>query len=146
MRLYANKDNSEFVATQADAKKKFGMVDPWDIPTDKAGLMEFLNDFQIQPTLQEAVEVVQSNAKPETVEEAIIRVRADKFDREHNTPTVSKGIKTKRVKRVVCYLEYDAAADEVVKVQMVSQMQLAKDDYPSWDKLDQQLSKDPDDT
>lgn len=141
MRLYANKDNSEFVATQADAKKKFGIVDPWDIPTDKAGLMEFLNDFQIQPTLQEAVEVVQSNAKPETVEEAIIRVRADKFDRE-NTPTVSKGI----TKRVVCYLEYDAAADEVTNVQMVSQMQLAQDDYPSWDKLDQQLSKDQNDT
>jgi len=142
MRLYANKDNSEFVATQADAKKKFGMVDPWDIPTDKAGLMEFLNDFQIQPTLQEAVEVVQSNAKPESVEDTIIKIREAKFDRE-NTPTVSKGIRTKRV---VCYLEYDTAADEVVKVQMVSQMQLAKDDYPSWDKLDQQLSKDPDDT
>jgi len=137
MRLYANKDNSEFVATQADAKKKFGMVDPWDIPTDKAGLMEFLNDFQIQPTLQEAVEVVQSNAKPESVEDTIIKIREAKFDRE-NTPTVSKGIRTKRV---VCYLEYDTAADEVVKVQMVSQMQLAKDDYPSWDKLDQQLSE-----
>ena len=135
MRLYANKDNSEFVATQAEAKKQFGMVDPWDIPTDKAGLMEFLNDFQIQPTLTEAVEVVQSNAKPESVEDAIIRVRADKFDRE-NTPTVSKGIK---IKRVVCYLEYDAAADEVTNVQMVSQMQLAQDDFPSWDKLDQQL-------
>ena len=142
MRLYANKDNSEFVATQADAKKKFGMVDPWDIPTDKAGLMEFLNDFQIQPTLQEAVEVVQSNAKPESVEDTIIKIREAKFDRE-NTPIVSKGIRTKRV---VCYLEYDAAADEVTNVHMVSQMQLAKDDYPSWDKLDQQLSKDPDDT
>jgi len=142
MRLYANKDNSEFVATQADAKKKFGMVDPWDIPTDKAGLMEFLNDFQIQPTLQEAVEVVQSNAKPESVEDTIIKIREAKFDRE-NTPTVSKGIRTKRV---VCYLEYDAAADEVTNVQMVSQMQLAKDDYPSWDKLDKQLSKDQNDT
>ena len=142
MRLYANKDNSEFVATQADAKKKFGMVDPWDIPTDKAGLMEFLNDFQIQPTLQEAVEVVQSNAKPESVEDTIIKIREAKFDRE-NTPTVSKGIRTKRV---VCYLEYDAAADQVINVQMVSQMQLAQDDYPSWEKLDKQLSKDPDDT
>lgn len=142
MRLYANKDNSEFVATQADAKKKFGMVDPWDIPTDKAGLMEFLNDFQIQPTLQEAVEVVQSNAKPESVEDTIIKIREAKFDRE-NTPTVSKGIRTKRV---VCYLEYDAAADEVTKVQMVSQMQLAQEDYPSWEKLDQQLSKDQNDT
>jgi len=142
MRLYANKDNSEFVATQADAKKKFGMVDPWDIPTDKAGLMEFLNDFQIQPTLQEAVEVVQSNAKPESVEDTIIKIREAKFDRE-NTPTVSKGIRTKRV---VCYLEYDAAADQVINVQMVSQMQLAQDDYPSWEKLDQQLSKDQNDT
>ena len=142
MRLYANKDNSEFVATQADAKKKFGMVDPWDIPTDKAGLMEFLNDFQIQPTLQEAVEVVQSNAKPESVEDTIIKIREAKFDRE-NTPTVSKGIRTKRV---VCYLEYDTAADQVTNVQMVSQMQLAQEDYPSWDKLDKQLSKDPDDT
>ena len=64
-------------------------------------------------------------------------MRADKFDRE-NTPTVSKVIRTKRV---VCYLEYDAAADEVTNVQMVSQMQLAQDDFPSWDKLDQQLSK-----
>ena len=70
------------------------------------------------------------------------QIREAKFDRE-NTPTVSKGIRTKRV---VCYLEYDAAADEVTNVQMVSQMQLAQDDFPSWDKLDQQLSKDHDDT
>ena len=54
----------------------------------------------------------------------------------------NKGIRTKRV---VCYLEYDAAADEVTNVQMVSQMQLAQDDYSSWDKLDQQLSENHDD-
>jgi hypothetical protein len=30
--------------------------------------------------------------------------------------------------------------DEVINVQMVSSMQLAQDDFSSWDKLDQQLS------
>lgn len=132
MRLYANGSMVQWRGTQADAKAAFGTVNQVDVPTDKLGLLEFLNNHS---TGIEAVGVVQSNAKPESVEDAIIRVRAAKFDRE-NTPTVSKGIRTKRV---VCYLEYDTEADEVTNVQMVSQMQLAQDDFPSWDKLDQQL-------
>ena len=139
MRLYTNGSMVQWRGTQADAKAAFGTVNQVDVPTDKLGLLEFLNNHSTGP---EAVEVVQSNTKPESVEDAIIKIREAKFDRE-NTPTVSKGIK---IKRVVCYLEYDAAADEVTNVQMVSQMQLAQDDYPSWDKLDQQLSKDHDDT
>jgi hypothetical protein len=133
MRLYANGSMVQWRGTQAEAKAAFATVNRVDVPTDKLGLLEFLNNHSTGP---EAAEVVQSK-KPESVEDAIIRVRADKFDRE-NTPTVNKGIRTKRV---VCYLEYDAAADEVTNVQMVSQMQLAQDDFPSWDKLDQQLSK-----
>lgn len=134
MRLYVNQNRTQWAGTQADAKKELGKFDMWEVPTDKTGLLAFLNKeakFNIEPAM--------TQAKPETVEEA---VRADKFDRE-NTPTVSKGIRTKRV---VCYLEYDAAADQVTNVQMVSQMQLAQDDYPSWDKLDQQLTKDQNDT
>lgn len=136
MRLYVNQNRTQWAGTQADAKKELGQFDMWEVPTDKTGLLAFLNKeagFNIEPAM--------TQAKPETVEEAIIRVRADKFDRE-NTPTVSKGI----TKRVVCYLEYDTAADQITNVQMVSQMQLAKDDYPSWDKLDKQLSKDQNDT
>jgi len=136
MRLYVNQNRTQWAGTQADAKKELGQFDMWEVPTDKTGLLAFLNKeagFNIEPAM--------TQAKPETVEEAIIRVRADKFDRE-NTPTVSKGI----TKRVVCYLEYDTAADEVTNVHLVSQMQLAQDDYPSWEKLDKQLSKDPDDT
>ena len=138
MRLYVNQNRTQWAGTQADAKKELGQFDMWEVPTDKTGLLAFLNKeagFNIEPAI--------TQAKPESVEDTIIKIREAKFDREHKTPTVSKGIRTKRV---VCYLEYDTAADEVVKVQMVSQMQLAKDDYPSWDKLDQQLSKDPDDT
>lgn len=136
MRLYVNQNRTQWAGTQADAKKELGQFDMWEVPTDKTGLLAFLNKeagFNIEPAM--------TQAKPESVEEAIIRVRADKFDRE-NTPTVSKGI----TKRVVCYLEYDTVADQITNVQMVSQMQLAKDDYPSWDKLDKQLSKDQNDT
>ena len=136
MRLYANGSMVQWRGTQADAKAAFGTVNQVDVPTDKLGLLEFLNNHSTGP------EAVQSNAKPESVEDTIIKIREAKFDRE-NTPTVSKGIRTKRV---VCYLEYDTAADEVTNVHLVSQMQLAQEDYPSWDKLDKQLSKDPDDT
>jgi len=137
MRLYVNQNRTQWAGTQADAKKELGQFDMWEVPTDKTGLLAFLNKeakFNIEPAM--------TQAKPESVEDTIIKIREAKFDRE-NTPTVSKGIRTKRV---VCYLEYDTAADQVTNVQMVSQMQLAQEDYPSWDKLDKQLSKDPDDT
>ena len=144
MRLYANQRPQRIrQATQADAKResRYSSIHVGQSPLTKQDSWRSLTLPKPSRT-SEAVEAVPSrNAKPESVENAIIRVRADNFDRE-NTPTVNKGIRTKRV---VCYLEYDAAADEVTNVQMVSQMQLAQDDYSSWDKLDQQLSENHDD-
>ena len=131
MRLYVNQNRTQWAGTQADAKRDLGQFDMWEVPTDKPGLLAFLNKeagFNIEPAI--------TQAKPESVEDAIIRRPANYAERE-NTPTVTKGIRTKRV---VCYLEYDTAADEVTNVQMVSSMQLAQDDFSSWDKLDQQLS------
>ena len=131
MRLYVNQNRTQWAGTQADAKRDLGQFDMYEVPTDKPGLLAFLNKepgFNIEPA--------PTQPKPESVEDAIIKIREAKFDRE-NTPTPVKGIRTKRV---VCYLEYDTAADEVTNVQMVSSMQLAQDDFSSWDKLDQQLS------
>ncbi len=135
MRLYVNQNRTQWAGTQADAKRDLGQFDMWEVPTDKPGLLAFLNKeagFNIEPAI--------TQAKPESVEDTVIRRPANYAERE-NTPTVTKGIRTKRV---VCYLEYDTAADEVTNVQMVSQMQLAQDDYSSWDKLDQQLSENHD--
>jgi hypothetical protein len=38
-------------------------------------------------------------------------------------------------------LEYNPAIDEVVDVRMVSNEQFAADNYPAWDKLDQELTE-----
>ena len=131
MRLYVNQNRTQWAGTQADAKRDLGQFDMYEVPTDKPGLLAFLNKepgFNIEPALTQPA--------PKCVEDAIIRRPANYAERQ-NTPTPVKGIRTKRV---VCYLEYDTAADEVTNVQMVSSMQLAQDDFSSWDKLDQQLS------
>jgi hypothetical protein len=132
MRLYVNQNRTQWAGTQADAKKDLGQFDMWEVPTDKPGLLAFLNKeagFNIEPAI--------TQAKPESVEDAIIRVRADKFDRE-NTPTFSKGI---HHKKVICYLEYNPSNDEVTNVRMVSSEQLATDNFPAWDRLDRDLTR-----
>ena len=43
MKLYVNKDKTKWAGTQADAKKEFGMIESYEVPTDKTGLMTFLN-------------------------------------------------------------------------------------------------------
>ena len=49
MRLYTNKDRTQWAGTQADAKKAFGNYDMCDVPTDKSGLLEFLNSYAPAP-------------------------------------------------------------------------------------------------
>jgi hypothetical protein len=140
MRLYVNQNRTQWAGTQADAKRDLGQFDMYEVPTDKPGLLAFLNK---EPGFHhgQVIEPALTQPTPKCVEDTVIRRPANYAERE-NTPTVTKGIRTKRV---VCYLEYDTAADEVTNVQMVSQMQLAQDDYSSWDKLDQQLSENHDD-
>lgn len=46
MRLYTDK-NGRWVGTQAEAKKLFGEVYQVEVPTDKAALMEYLNDRRV---------------------------------------------------------------------------------------------------
>ena len=57
---------------------------------------------------------------------------------DKNHPAPSKGMIRKQV---ICYLEYNPAIDEVVDVRMVSNEQFAADNYPAWDKLDQELTE-----
>jgi|TARA_B110000908_G_scaffold15885_1_gene18009 hypothetical protein len=45
MKLYVNKDKTQWAGTQADAKKEFGMIKPYEVPVDKAGLIAFLNNI-----------------------------------------------------------------------------------------------------
>ena len=134
MRLYVNQNRTQWAGTQADAKRDLGQFDMYEVPTDKPGLLAFLNK---EPGFHhgQVIEPALTQPAPKCVEDTLWRP-ANYAERE-NTPTPVKGIRTKRV---VCYLEYDTAADEVINVQMVSSMQLAQDDYSSWDKLDQQLS------
>lgn len=46
MRLYTNKDGS-WAGTQADAKKLDGSFELAEVPTDKATLLEFLNEYAV---------------------------------------------------------------------------------------------------
>ena len=46
MRLYTNK-KGQWVGTQADAKKAFGEIYEVIVPTDKAALLQYLNDRQV---------------------------------------------------------------------------------------------------
>jgi hypothetical protein len=49
MRLYVNESRTQWAGTQADAKKAFGNYDMCDVPTDKSGLLEFLNSYAPAP-------------------------------------------------------------------------------------------------
>ena len=46
MRLYTNK-KGQWVGTQAEAKREFGEVYQVEVPTDKAALLEYLNDRRV---------------------------------------------------------------------------------------------------
>ena len=49
MKLYVNESRTQWAGTQADAKKELGKFDAWDVPVDKSGLLEFLNNFGLTP-------------------------------------------------------------------------------------------------
>lgn len=46
MKLYTDK-NGNWVGTQAEAKKQFGEVYQVEVPTDKAALLDYLNQRQV---------------------------------------------------------------------------------------------------
>ena len=77
MKLYVNEDRTQWRGTQADAKAAFGSIDQFEVPTDKQGLIDFLNKYSLKQVVHKKSD--------ETVEETIIRVRELKFQRE-NTP------------------------------------------------------------
>ena len=52
MKLYVNEDRTKWAGTQADAKKELGKFDAYDVPVDKSGLLEFLNNFGLTPQTQ----------------------------------------------------------------------------------------------
>jgi hypothetical protein len=45
MKLYVNEDHTKWAGTQVDAQKELGKFEAWNVPTDKTGLLEFLNNF-----------------------------------------------------------------------------------------------------
>jgi len=83
MRLYANEAMNQWRGTQADAKAAFGTVNQIDVPTDKLGLLEFLNNYSTVPEADKRVE--------QSVEETIIQVRQAKYERE-NAPKPNDSI------------------------------------------------------
>lgn len=60
MRFYTN--GEEYFGTQADAKAK-GDFEPIDVPTDKSGLLDFLNSNKVSPP---EPEVDQKDTKQKT--------------------------------------------------------------------------------
>ncbi len=51
MKLYTNGMGS-WAGTQAEAKKAFGVTTPTEVPTDKAALLDFLNEKKVGNTVQ----------------------------------------------------------------------------------------------
>ena len=51
MKLYVNEDHTKWAGTQVDAQKELGKFEAWNVPTDKTGLLEFLNNFEITPSV-----------------------------------------------------------------------------------------------
>ena len=50
MKLYVNENRTKWAGTQADAKKELGQYEVWEVPTDKKGLLKFLNNFDNSPS------------------------------------------------------------------------------------------------
>lgn len=51
MKLYVNENRTKWAGTQADAKKELGKFEAHNVPTDKMGLLEFLNNFEMTPSV-----------------------------------------------------------------------------------------------
>jgi len=60
MKLYVDESRTQWAGTQADAKKAFGKYDMWDVPTDKSGLLEFLNNYEVTDSLVETPQTASS--------------------------------------------------------------------------------------
>ncbi len=61
MKLYVNESRTQWAGTQADAKKELGKYEALDVPVDKSGLLELLDeetDFNIDPVEVEQQPVV----------------------------------------------------------------------------------------
>jgi|TARA_B110000914_G_scaffold222535_1_gene236205 hypothetical protein len=61
MKLYVNEGRTRWAGTQADAKKNLGKFEAWNVPTDKTGLLEFLNNFDITPSVNDDYVAEQSS-------------------------------------------------------------------------------------
>jgi len=60
MKLYVDESRTQWAGTQADAKKAFGKYDMWDVPTDKSGLLEFLNNYVVTDSFVETPQTASS--------------------------------------------------------------------------------------
>ena len=65
MKLYTNGMGS-WVGTQAEAKKAFGVTTSTEVPTDKAALLDFLNEKKVGNTVQ--LQPVGQNVQTEPTE------------------------------------------------------------------------------
>ena len=139
MRLYVNSNNQWF-GNQDDANAAKSPYELCVVPDDKKGLITFLNNFKASTEVDAPEDIVllpwkeERNQKINDDQMASIGVAIH----NKNHPAPAKGMIRKQV---ICYLEYNPAIDEVVDVRMVSNEQFAADNYPAWDKLDQELTE-----
>jgi hypothetical protein len=139
MRLYVNSNNQWF-GNQDDANAAKSPYELCVVPDDKKGLITFLNNFKASTEVDAPEDIVllpwkeERNQKISDDQMASIGVAIH----NKNHPAPAKGMIRKQV---ICYLEYNPAIDEVVDVRMVSNEQFAADNFPAWDKLDQELTE-----
>ena len=139
MRLYVNSNNQWF-GNQDDANAAKSPYELCVVPDDTKGLITFLNNFKASTEVDAPEDIVllpwkeERNQKISDDQMASIGVAIH----NKNHPAPAKGMIRKQV---ICYLEYNPAIDEVVDVRMVSNEQFAADNFPAWDKLDQELTE-----
>ena len=139
MRLYTN-SNGQWFGNQDDANASKLPYELCVVPDNKKDLIDFLNNFKASTEVDAPEDIVllpwkeERNQKISDDQMASIGVAI--HNKNHSAP--AKGMIRKQV---ICYLEYNPAIDEVVDVRMVSNEQFAADNFPAWDKLDQELTE-----
>lgn len=144
MRLYVNSNNQWF-GNQDDANAAKSPYELCVVPDDKKGLITFLNNFKASTEVDAPEDIVLLPWKEERNQKISDDQMASMGVAIHNKnhPPESKPISSPAMvrKQVIVYLDYNPSTDEVVNVRMVNSIDLARDNYPAWKKLDEELTE-----
>jgi len=144
MRLYTN-SNGQWFGNQDDANASKLPYELCVVPDNKKDLIDFLNNFKASTEVDTPEDIVLLPWKEERNQKISDDQMASMGVAIHNKnhPPEGKPISSPAMvrKQVIVYLDYNPSTDEVVNVRMVNSMDLARDNYPAWNKLDEELTE-----